>query len=349
MKYLKYPLYLVLAMVILFALFVLYGTISDYRPDRETLLFERADAPVLKDSIFDIMIWNIGYCGLGHEMDFFYDGGENVRSEEATVKSNLHHILEYAASLDSCDFFLFQEVDVNSKRSYSLNQLDTLVNHMEGSHAAFGMNYDVFFVPMPVISPYGKVLSGIATFGRMEPLESVRHSFPGNYAWPKGTFMLDRCFLVNRYPLAGGRQLLMVNTHNSAYDDGTLRKGQMDYLHKFLVDEYEKGNYIIVGGDWNQTPAGFQPEFEHNIFDTIQLTYIEEGYLPGDWTWLYDPTIPTNRRVAKPYDPALSPTTVIDYYLLSPNVIPVDIQGVNLGFVASDHQPVLAKIRLKQN
>ncbi len=125
--------------------------------------------------------------------------------------------------------------------------------------------------------------------------------------------------------------------------------GQMESLHEFLVDEYEKGNYIIVGGDWNQTPAGFQPEFEHNIFDTIQLAYIEEGYLPGDWTWLFDPTVPTNRRVAKPYDPTLSPTTVIDYYLLSPNIIPVDIQGVNLGFVSSDHQPVLAKVRLIQN
>ena len=349
MKYLKYPLYPVLAMVILFALFLLYGTISDYRPDEKTLLFEQADAPVLTDSIFDLMIWNIGYCGLGHEMDFFYDGGEKVRSEEATVKFNLLHVLEYTASLDSCDFFLFQEVDVKSKRSYRINQLDALLNHLKGSHASFGKNYDVFCVPMPVTSPYGRVLSGIATLSKTKAASSVRHSFPGNYAWPKGTFMLDRCFLVNRYPLAGDRQLLVINTHNSAYDDGTLRKGQMDYLHEFLVDEYEKGNYIIAGGDWNQTPSGFQPEFEHNIFDTIQLAYIEEGYLPGDWTWLYDPTVPTNRRVAKPYDPALSPTTVIDYYLLSPNIIPVDIHGVNLGFVSSDHQPVLAKVKLIQN
>jgi endonuclease/exonuclease/phosphatase family metal-dependent hydrolase len=328
---------------------VLYGTISDYRPDEKTLLSEKADAQVLTDSIFDIMIWNIGYCGLGHEMDFFYDGGEKVRAEEANVKSNLLHILEFTKSQDSWDFFLFQEVDEKSKRSYRINQLDALVDHLEGSHAAFGKNYDVFFVPMPLTSPYGRVLSGIATLGKTEPLSSVRHSFPGNYAWPKGTFMLDRCFLVNRYPLAGDRQLLVVNTHNSAYDDGTLRKGQMDYLHQFLVDEYKKGNYIIVGGDWNQTPAGFQPEFEHNIFDTIQLVYVEEDYLPGDWTWLYDPTVPTNRRVAKPYDPAVSPTTVIDYYLLSPNIIPVDIQGVNLGFVPSDHHPVLAKIKLKKN
>lgn len=349
MKYLKYPLFLVLVMVFLFALFVLYGTITDYRPDEQTLLFEKTDAPALTDSVFDIMIWNIGYCGLGYEMDFFYDGGEKVRCDEATVKSNLNHILDYTASLDSCDFFMYQEVDLKSKRSYRINQLDALINHFKGSFAAFGKNYDVFCVPLPVTSPYGRVLSGIATMGNTEPLSSVRHSFPGNYAWPKGTFMLDRCFLVNRYPLAGGRQLLIVNTHNSAYDDGTLRKGQMDYLHEFLVEEYEKGNYVIVGGDWNQTPAGFQPEFEHNIFDTIQLAYIEEGYLPGDWTWLYDATVPSNRRVAKPYDPALSPTTVIDYYLLSPNIVPLDIQGVNLGFVPSDHHPVLAKVKLMKD
>ena len=349
MKYLKYPLYLVLGPVILFALFVLYGTLSDYRPDEETLLYEQADAPIFTDSIFDIMIWNIGYCGLGHEMDFFYDGGEKVRSDDVSVRSNLNQILEYIASLDSCDFFLFQEVDVKSKRSYRINQLDALANQLERYHTASAMNYDVFFVPLPVNAPYGKVLSGIATMGRMEPLSSVRHSFPGNYAWPKGTFMLDRCFLVNRYPLAGGRQLLVVNTHNSAYDDGTLRKGQMDYLHEFLMEEYEKGNYIIVGGDWNQTPADLNPQFEHNIFDTVQLSYIEKDYLPGDWTWLYDPGIPTNRRLAMPYDPALSPTTVIDFYLLSPNIIPLDVQGVHLGFVPSDHQPVLARVSLMQN
>ncbi len=349
MKYLKYPLYLVLALVILFAMFVLYGTITDYRPEDRIIMSEQPDTPVLTDSIFDLMIWNIGYCGLGHEMDFFYDGGKQVRSRVENVKANLHHILEYTATLDSCDFFLFQEVDVKSKRSYRINEIDALKNRMEDCHTAFGKNYDVFCVPVPVTSPYGRVLSGIATLGRTEPLSSIRHSFPGNYAWPKGTFMLDRCFLVNSYPLANGRQLMVVNTHNSAYDDGTLRKGQMDYLHGFLTAEFEKGNYIIVGGDWNQTPAGFKPQFEKNIFDTIQLSTIEADYLPWDWTWFYDPTVPTNRRVAVPYDPEICLTTVIDYFLLSPNIEPVEIQGVNLDFVASDHQPVLAKIKLKQD
>ena len=162
-----------------------------------------------------------------------------------------------------------------------------------------------------------------------------------------GVFMLDRCFLVDRFPLAGGRELLVINTHNSAYDDGTLKKGQMDYLHGFLTEEYGKGNYVIVGGDWNQTPYGFEPQFDKDKFDTIQLSYIGEDYLPGEWTWLYDPAVPTNRRVDIPYVSGVSQTTVIDYYLLSPNLEPLWIKGIDLNFIHSDHQPVIAGFRLR--
>ena len=26
-----------------------------------------------------------------------------------------------------------------------------------------------------------------------------------------------------------------------------------------MLEEYEKGNYIVVGGDWNQCPPDFKP------------------------------------------------------------------------------------------
>ncbi|MBW1867289.1 MAG: hypothetical protein JRI38_06050 [Deltaproteobacteria bacterium] len=159
--------------------------------------------------------------------------------------------------------------------------------------------------------------------------------------------MLDRCFLVNRYPVSDGKELLVINTHNSAYDDGSLRKGQMDYLKAFLTDEYGKGNYIIVGGDWNQCAPGFSPGFDGKNFDTNDYSLIDRDYLPLDWTWLYDNKTPSNRRLMIPYDPEKSLVTVIDYYLLSPNIKGVFKQTVNLDFQHSDHQPVLAKIKLK--
>lgn len=348
MKILRYLLYVILVPVVLFIFLLIYGTLSDYRPGDETLISENAVAPVIQDSIFNLLIWNIGYCGLGDNMDFFYDGGKGVRSSKERVEQNMNGVIDFVGTLDSLDFLMFQEVDLDSRRSYRSDQLAVLGAIYPDYHSSMGINYEVFFVPLPPGNPYGKVSSGIATLGRYQPSQSIRHSFPGNYSWPMGVFMLDRCFMVNRYPVEGGKQLLVINTHNSAYDDGSLKLEQMAYLHGFLTAEYAKGNYIVVGGDWNQTPFGFRPEFERNIFDTIQLTYVEEGYLPGDWTWLFDPGVPTNRRIDIPYDPAVTRTTVIDYFLLSPNLEAVSVQGVNLDFRHSDHHPVLAKIRIKR-
>ncbi len=347
MKYLRYPLYLLLLAIAGFLFLLIYGTLSDYKPEEQILLSENPEAPPIPDSTFNIMIWNIGYCGLGEKMDFFYDGGKGVRPDRAASEFNLKGVLGYVETLDSCDFLLFQEVDIKSKRSYRINQVDSLEKRLAPEHNSFGKNFDVFFNPAPPRDPLGKLHSGIASYSRHLPASSMRYSFPGNYSWPMGVFMLDRCFLVDRYPLSGGKDLLVINTHNSAYDDGTLRKGQMDYLHGFLTEEYKKGNYIVVGGDWNQTPAGFVPAFDRDKFDTVQLSFIDPDYLPGQWTWLYDPAVPSNRRVDIPYVQGVSRTTVIDFYLLSPNLEPLFVRGINLDFTWSDHQPVLARFRLR--
>ena len=158
--------------------------------------------------------------------------------------------------------------------------------------------------------------------------------------------MLDRCFLVSRYQLDGAKkEMVMINTHNSAYDDGTLRSNQMTYLKNFLVGEYEKGNYVIVGGDWNQCPPKFNPEFADNLMDNNNRMDIDQEYLPG-WKWAYDSKIPTNRRVVSIYDKSTTLTTVIDFFLLSPNIEMVNVQGIHLGFEHSDHHPVKLKIQL---
>jgi len=120
----------------------------------------------------------------------------------------------------------------------------------------------------------------------------------------------------------------------------------MDYLKAFLTDEYGKGNYIIVGGDWNQCAAGFSPGAVLKNFDTHNYSLIDRDYLPNDWAWFYDKKTPSNRRLQIPYDPEKSLVTVIDYYLLSPNIEGVFKQTVDLGFQNSDHQPVLATIKL---
>ena len=79
----------------------------------------------------------------------------------------------------------------------------------------------------------------------------------------------------------------------------------------------------------------------------------EQGIVEGKdypdtgWTWAYDSETPTNRRVAVPYDKETSLTTVIDCYLLSPNIKLEHVKTVDVGFAHSDHQPVELIVQLQ--
>jgi hypothetical protein len=123
----------------------------------------------------------------------------------------------------------------------------------------------------------------------------------------------------------------------------------MDYLSDYLLGEYEKGNFVIVGGDWNQTPYGIDPELPGHQFDTESLTYVEKDYPAPDWIWAYDPALPTNRRLKVPYDPSTTLTTIIDCYLLSPNFQEVEVKTIDLGFEYSDHQAVQLQAKFSPN
>ena len=70
--------------------------------------------------------------------------------------------------------------------------------------------------------------------------------------------MLDRCFVVSRFQLENGKELVLLNTHNSAYDaGGKMRDEEMPVIRDLMLKEFEKGNYVVAGGDWNQNPPSY--------------------------------------------------------------------------------------------
>lgn len=346
-KFLKILLVIMLVLVLGFVGLILTAIISDYDPDEITTVYESKDNIKLSDSLeFDILNWNIGYCGLDKSMDFFYDGGLQVRASEENTIDNLKGVLNFLKSNDSIEFFLLQEVDQKSKRTYRINEFDSIKALYGEYHSYFGKNYDVFFVPTPPTNPYGKVLSGLMTISKFEPENVVRYSFPGKYAFPKGLFMLDRCFLVKRFLLENGKEFMLINTHNEAYDPGNQRKAQMAYLKDFLLNEYKKGNYIVVGGDWNQCPPGLEKSIDGYIFDEKDYMPVSPDFLPDEWKWVYKNDVPTNRRVMKTWDKKDTPTTIIDFFLISPNVENISIRNIDLNFENSDHNPVIARFKL---
>lgn len=342
---------LLLVFLLLFGSYIVatiaYAFITDYRPAPETnaeVFKSESSSTITKDTLV-FYNWNIGYCGLGAESDFFYDGGKMVRSSRELVHKNMAGVSETILNWKhDADFILLQEVDVDSRRSWGTNQLITIKNMLD-FNAIYGKNYDVNYIPIPITNPMGGVNGGIATFFPYTMSTTpIRYQFPSNFSFPKGLFFLDRCFVKHTFNLKNGKKLIVINTHNSAYDRGMLKKQEMEYFKKYIVDEYNAGNYVVVGGDWNQIPPGYTPKAKNSGYEEIE---IPKNYLPSSWTWAFDSSTPTNRKVDEPYQKNKTYTTVIDFYLLSPNIALQSVKGIDVDFSYSDHQPVRMVCTLK--
>jgi endonuclease/exonuclease/phosphatase family metal-dependent hydrolase len=345
---------LITILVLGFIGLILYAVISDYKPVEKEIISQSVSPSVLKDSLtISLLSWNIGYAGLDKDMDFFYDGGTKVITPEKNCRENITGIEDFLIKNDTIDFLLIQEIDRNSKRSYRIDQFKRLSEKLSGYNPFFAKNYDVFFVPMPPSNPMGKVVSGLATFSKLIPESSTRYSLPGHYGFPLQLFQLDRCFIENRYKIKSGKELVLINTHNEAFDKGGfIRKAQMERLREFVLNEYKSGNYVIVGGDWNQYPPDFKPVFTGNKGFTgeignFNLVGIESDFMPGQWKWNFDPETPSFRTVVAAYNPATTPTSVCDIFLTSPNIETVSVKCRHLGFTNSDHNPVIINVKLK--
>ena len=338
---------LITCFIIYFGGVILYSYITDYKPN----LVEKIDIINSKTSIkiysnrteFSILTWNIGYCGLGKEQDFFYDGGKMVRPNENDYKKYQKGIIRFISKMNFIDFILLQEVDLSAKRSYKENQVDILSSSLPNMSYTFTKNYNVDFVPIPIFEPMGKVKAGLMNLSLFEPSEAQRFSFPVNFSWWKRIFMLDRCFSLQRFALSSGKDLVIINIHNSAFDDENILKPiELNTIKTKLIEEFTKGNYVIAGGDWNQNPPNFDVLKIDKLWNPVTIdTPINSNLMPDNWLWIYPESIPTERFNDKPFVKGVNKTTTIDYFLVSPNVKSISVKTIDLGFSYSDHQPVI--------
>lgn len=243
----------------LFAVLILVLSITEYRPAQteNAVAIEGAAADGFANAVFDagqsvrVISWNIGYGALGAKQDFFMDGGTMVRPEnKAAVEENLTGIADFIKT-HKADMWFLQELDVGSARSFYVDE-SRFLSQATALGGNFACNYKSLFVPFP-FPPLGRVVGGLATFTQFVPKSSIRYSLPVPFKWPVRLANLKRCLLVNRFSLASGKELVAVNLHLEAYDEGEGKAAQTKALMDFLTAEYEKGNYVIAGGDFNQT------------------------------------------------------------------------------------------------
>lgn len=349
--------------------FVLTLQLFEFRPEDETILEIRNQddsySKVELETIINILTFNIGYASLSQTEDFVMDGGKKGKMDsKAEVEANIEGI-KGILTREASDIYLIQEVDTDSKRSYYINQYDVFHNLL-AYNSSLGYNYRAIFVPFPVNPKQmmGKVNSGIATFSNFQVTDALRVQLPGSFPWPVKLANLKRCLLISRLPIQGSSaEFVVINVHLSAYDDGTMRKEEMIALQELLNEEQGKGNYVLVGGDFNQNfPDALssyesESEFEYKeLFELKNDKYWEAFPLNPKWfnennfALYVDALIPTCRLLNRPYDPINKENNqyyLIDGFIVSSNISVENIQTIDEDFMYSDHNPV--KISFKLN
>lgn len=336
----------VAAVILLVALFIGYLTVTEYRPEarqRADISEIRAGSRLSLDSSLTVYSWNIGYAGLDSEADFFMDGGSKVNPSEEAVNRNLSEIKEFISS-NKADAWLLQELDVSSARTGYINQLEA-ISELHGGSYALAYNYKCRFVPIP-FPPIGRIASGIATFTSSEvTTDFERIALPCPFSWPVSTANLKRCLLITRLSIDGSdKEVVLVNLHLEAYDDGEGKLAQTKQLMEILEQEYKKGNYVIAGGDFNQVfPETLD---KYPVDDGVwRPGILEKDSLPVGFSYAFDSSTPTCRLLNRPLD-ADSQMYVIDGFIVSPNVKVEQIETVGLEFANSDHNPVRLSVTL---
>ena len=338
--------------VMLFGIFLIYASATTLKiQDRERMkvhgnLSQSFDASVSHD----IVSWNIGYCALDEYNDFYMDGGKNslARSKKA-VKENLSAIKDKISEIDP-DLFLIQEMDVDSHRSYNVNQLKSFAETFDKDHYeySFASNFKAGFIPIPLSNPLGKVYSGISTFSKYHSTEATRIQLPIPFKWPVKLLNLKRCLLVNRLPIDGSdKELVLVNLHLEAYSDNAGKIKQLKMLMKIFESEVEKGNYVIAGGDFNQTFSNIDLEKYDHYNDWVPPIINVDSY--PEYQFIMDDTTPTCRSLNKPYnntDISKHVHYMLDGFIVSGNITVNSSQTIDLGFKNTDHNPVVMNFTL---
>lgn len=325
--------------------------LTDFKPDEMSelvIMSNTSDEIIEATAPYSISTFNIGYGALGKDQDFFMDKGKNSGAYSYDeVADNINFVKRYLDDYNF-DFVFLQEVDIEGKRSFNINQFEIL---KEGYHATFAKNYDVKYVPVPLTKPMGGAKSGLVTLSKALPSFAHRYSFAGKEMAIKQLFDLKRAFTIQRYPIKdNNHELVLINAHFSAFDPGgSIRKQQLEQMKSILVSEYAKGNYVILGGDFNhELPGTSATNFPAKESTPEWIMDLPSDFTPQGYQWAVDPHNPTVRALEKPYQPQDTFTAVIDGFLVSENIDIVMVKGMgDFAFEHSDHNPVILKFSLK--
>lgn len=362
-KVLKIVLCVVLGIVVLCAGYVGYYTASYKRIGDKKLNVEQGDSQsgLFTSTRYSLLSWNVGFGAYSDDYSFFMDGGKHSRAlSEDAVRKNLNGVIKtlsdnsapYGVS-NEFRFICFQEVDYESTRSYGVSERNILRNAYSQYWSTYAQNYNSPYLLYPLFSPHGANKSGMLTLSKYKIDSANRVELPVESGFAKYAD-LDRCLSINRVPVSGGKTLVLINLHLTAYSSkGKIVNDQLKLLLDICKTEIEAGNYVICAGDFNQDLYGNSSEiFGVDGKDFSWAQPFDKSILEGTSMQLVIPgsddeeKVPSCRNADAPYEKGKTFVLTVDGFLVSSNIIVDESHVIDAGFKYSDHNPVCIRFGL---
>lgn len=199
-----------------------------------------------------VMTWNIKFGG--GRFDFFFDcfGKRSIMRKEEVIQ-NMTGVAQFINATQP-DILFIQEIDVNSKRSASVDQVQWLLENTHFNYAVYAPQWRARHIPSDSL---GHMNSGIAVLSRW-PLSNARRlalplireqNFIVRY------FYLKRCLLECTTSICD-KELTLLTTHTEPYAKDGTKKIQLDQILAHLKHLNSLGKTLIMAGDLNALPPG---------------------------------------------------------------------------------------------
>lgn len=283
--------------------------------------------------------WNIGYAGLGEESDFIMDGGENLLPPSVEIVEKNMAGIQSILRQNKSDFYLIQEASEPDMLNLGVDVLGGVIEALPNNNWFFSYDFRTQFIPRS-----SAVKHGLATLTSLktDPVKLIR--LPNEPTRLQGLLQRQYHIQAREFTDLGGHPWVIMNIHLSAFDEGgNIRVQQFENLLEIAREYYEDGKYVVIGGDWNMQlmPTDFPHTTKEK--DLFWLKVLPKEKLPSGWQLVFDANVATIRTNERPFIKGENYTTIIDGFLVSPNVEVLSVQGIDTNFQYTDHQPVLAK------
>ncbi len=245
-----------------------------------------------------IMTWNIRF-GAARSKWYGDSCGDRVILPELEVIQNLEAIALKIGEVDP-DVLLIQEVDVESKRTAYIDEVQWLLDHTALNYGVFASMWQAQVI---LADGLGRINTGNAILSKWPLGEAQRIQLPlrGDQDNLTRYFYLRRNILKAELDLPPGTgtatettPIYVVNVHATAFATDDTKQKHIVQFKEVLAEIQSEGGYFLAGGDLNAIPPTSDStdyciedgcgESYHALGDDPQ--HREGSYFTPEITWL---------------------------------------------------------------